>query len=87
MWHGGVAGLLSVQAVKYNLHRNVLYMILPLVEPLAIENIGAHESNDKIKTGTIDFFIEEFPKEVGITMGLILQDSNLEIKNVDLKKL
>lgn len=83
---GGAAGLLSIQVAKYNSHMDCVTYDLPLVEPLAIENIAAHGLKDKIKTGIIDFFIDEFPKADVITMGMILHDWNLENKKMLIKK-
>jgi hypothetical protein len=71
---GGAAGILSIQVAKHNQHMTCTSLDLPMVEPIARETIATQGLSDRIKTGVIDFFTDEFPKADVITMGMILHD-------------
>lgn len=83
---GGAAGVLSVQVAQH--HNKIAYtsMDLPPVAPVAQEYIDAHGMSDRVKTGNIDFFKDEFPKADVITMGMILHDWDLENKMMLIRK-
>ncbi len=83
---GGAAGILSIQVAKHNPHMICTTLDLPPVVPIAKETIEKHGLSDRVKTGTVDFFKEEFPKADVITMGMILHDWNLENKKMLIKK-
>jgi 2-polyprenyl-3-methyl-5-hydroxy-6-metoxy-1,4-benzoquinol methylase len=83
---GGAAGILSIQVAKHNPNMSCTSLDLPQVEPIAKETIAAHGLSDRVKTGTVDFFKQEFPKADVITMGMILHDWNLENKKMLIKK-
>ncbi len=83
---GGAAGVLSVQVAKQHAHLQCTSLDLPLVETIAKESIAAQGMSDRVKTGTIDFFKDEFPKADVITMGMILHDWDLDKKKMLIKK-
>ncbi|MEW5675295.1 methyltransferase [Flavobacterium enshiense] len=83
---GGAAGILSIEVAKHNPHMNCLSLDLPQVVPITDETITNHDVSDKVKSGTIDFFKDEFPKADIITMGMILHDWDLENKKMLIKK-
>ncbi|UKJ08324.1 acetylserotonin O-methyltransferase [Solitalea lacus] len=83
---GGAAGILSIQVAKHNPHMNCTTLDLPQVAPIANETIASHGLNDRVKTGVVDFFTDEFPKSDVITMGMILHDWDLENKKMLIKK-
>lgn len=83
---GGAAGVLSVQVAKQHAHLQCTSLDLPMVEPIAKESIAAQGMSDRVKTGNIDFFKDEFPKADVITMGMILHDWDLDNKKMLIKK-
>lgn len=83
---GGAAGILSIQVAKQHPHMLCTTLDLPPVQPIANETIAANGMSDRVKTGTIDFFTDAFPKADVITMGMILHDWNLENKKMLIKK-
>ena len=83
---GGAAGILSVQVAKHQPHMSCTTLDLPEVAPIADETIAQHGLSDRVKTGVVDFFTDEFPKADVITMGMILHDWNLENKKMLIKK-
>jgi hypothetical protein len=83
---GGAAGVLSIQVAKQHTNISCTSLDLPEVEPIAKENIEKQGLAGKVKTGTIDFFKDEFPKADVITMGMILHDWDLNNKKMLIKK-
>ncbi|MDZ4846332.1 MAG: methyltransferase [Chitinophagales bacterium] len=83
---GGAAGILSIQVAKHNPHISCTTLDLPPVVPIAKETIELHGMAGRVKTGTVDFFKDEFPKADVITMGMILHDWDLENKKMLIKK-
>jgi hypothetical protein len=83
---GGAAGILSIQVAKHNKHMTCTSFDLPPVEPIARETIASNGVSDRVKTGVIDFFTDEFPKADVITMGMILHDWDLKDKKMLIKK-
>ena len=83
---GGAAGILSIQVAMHNPHMTCTSLDLPMVEPIARETIAKHGVGDRVKTGVIDFFSDEFPKADVITMGMILHDWDLKDKKMLIKK-
>ena len=77
---GGAAGILAIQVAKQHPNMQCTTLDLPEVEPIAKETIAANGLSDRVKTGAVDFFKDEFPKADVITMGMILHDWNLEKK-------
>ena len=78
--------MLSLEVAKQHPNIQCTSLDLPKVEPIAKENIAAQGFADRVKTGTIDFFTEEFPKADVITMGMILHDWDLVNKKMLIKK-
>jgi len=83
---GGAAGILSLEVAKQNPHMTCTSYDLPPVEPIAQDTIAAQGLSDRVKTGNIDFFTDEFPKADVITMGMILHDWDLENKKMLIRK-
>jgi hypothetical protein len=71
---GGSAGLLSLMVAKHNPHMSCVSWDLPAVEPIAQDTIRQFQLQDRVKTGTGDFFKEQFPNADIIVMGNILHD-------------
>lgn len=83
---GGAAGVLSVQVAKQHPKITCTSVDLPQVEPIAKEYIAVNGVSDRVKTGVVDFFKDEFPKADVITMGMILHDWDLENKKMLIQK-
>lgn len=83
---GGATGALSIQVAKHQPHMHCTTLDLPPVKPIAEETIAQSGMSDRVKTGIVDFFTDEFPKADVITMGMILHDWNLENKKMLIKK-
>jgi len=77
---GGATGALSIHVANHQPHMHCTTMDLPPVAPIADETIAQFGVGDRVKTGVVDFFTDEFPKADVITMGMILHDWNLEQK-------
>jgi len=83
---GGATGALSIHVAKHQPHMHCTTMDLPPVAPIADETIAQFGVGDRVKTGVVDFFTDEFPKADVITMGMILHDWNLENKKMLIRK-
>ncbi len=83
---GGAAGILSIQVAKHQPHMTCTSLDLPPVAAIANETIAQHGVSDRVKTGVVDFFSDEFPKADVITMGMILHDWNLDNKKMLIRK-
>lgn len=83
---GGSAGLLAVMVAKHQPHMNCTTVDLPPVEPIAAKTIQKFQLTDRVKTQSIDFFADDFPKSDVITMGNILHDWDEEKKLMLMKK-
>jgi predicted O-methyltransferase YrrM len=83
---GGSAGLLSLMVAKHQPHMTCISWDLPPVAPIADEIIERFQLQDSVKTGSGDFFKDEFPKADIFTMGNILHDWDEETKLMLLKK-
>ena len=83
---GGSAGLLSLMVAKHQPHMTCTTVDLPPVEPIAKETIQKFHLEDRVKTASVDFFADAFPKADIITMGNILHDWNEEKKMLLMKK-
>jgi hypothetical protein len=71
---GGAGGQLSVQVVSHNPHMKCTSFDLPVISPIALENISRMGFASRIKIESGDFFSDSFPKADIITMGNILHD-------------
>ncbi|MGC3945791.1 MAG: methyltransferase [Chryseolinea sp.] len=83
---GGAAGVLSVQVALHHDNIRCTSLDLPPVAPVANEYIAKHGVSDRVKTGNVDFFKDEFPKAEVITMGMILHDWDLANKKMLIQK-
>lgn len=83
---GGAAGVLSVQVARHHKNITCTSLDLPPVAPVANEYIAANGMSDRVKTGNVDFFKDEFPKADVITMGMILHDWDLPNKIMLIQK-
>lgn len=77
---GGATGLLSTTVARRHPHLECLSFDLPVVEPIARRFIAADGMSDRVKTASGDFMKDALPKADVITMGMILHDWNLEVK-------
>jgi hypothetical protein len=83
---GGSGAMLSIQVAMQNPHISCNSFDLPVVEPVALENITHFHLSDRIKTTVGDFFKDTFPKADVIVMGNILHDWSEERKLILIKK-
>lgn len=83
---GGSGANLSIIVAKNNDHMKCISFDLPPVGPIAKENVGQFELNDRIEIISGDFFKDDFPKADIITMGNILHDWGAEDKLMLVKK-
>ena len=83
---GGAGGILAAQIAIHNPGIQCVSFDLPVVTPIAQQNIDQMQLNDRVKAVSGDFFNEPFPKADIITMGNIMHDWNLEEKKTLLKK-
>lgn len=83
---GGAGGNLSAQIAIHHPGIQCTTFDLPVVSPIAQQNIDQMQLNDRVKVVSGDFFTGSFPKADLITMGNIMHDWNLEEKKVLLKK-
>lgn len=83
---GGAAGALSVAIARQHHNISCTSVDLPIVEPIAKEYIGTNGLSNRVKTGNIDFFKDDFPKADVITMGMILHDWDLPTKMMLIQK-
>lgn len=77
---GGSVGLLSMLVAKQHPHIACTTADLPEVAKIADRKIAAVGLTDRVKSVSLDFFADAFPKADVITMGMILHDWNLEKK-------
>jgi len=83
---GGSGAMLSIQVAMQNPHITCNSFDLPIVEPVALENITHFHMSDRVKTTVGDFFKDTFPKADVIVMGNILHDWSEERKLILIKK-
>lgn len=83
---GGSSGALSVHVARSNPHMTCVTADLPAVLPIAEEYIVGAGLSDRVKTASLNFFTDEFPKADVITMGNILHDWGLRDKKMLIKK-
>ena len=77
---GGATGQLSCIVAARHRHLSCVSYDLPAVQPIAARHIQERGMAERVRSGVIDFFRDEFPKADVITMGMILHDWNLETK-------
>jgi hypothetical protein len=77
---GGATGQLSLILAGRRPHLRCTSFDLPVVEPIAKKTIAAAGLADRVATASGDFLTDPLPKADVITMGMILDDWNLERK-------
>jgi hypothetical protein len=83
---GGSGALLSLMVAKHQEHMNCVSWDLPVVAPIANENIQKFQLQDRVKTANGDFFKDALPTADIIVMGNILHDWDEETKLMLMKK-
>ena len=83
---GGAGGQLSAHVVSHNPHIKCTSFDLPIISPIALENISKMGLADKVNVRSGDFFTDEFPKADIITMGNVLHDWGTTEKKMLIKK-
>ena len=77
---GGATGQLSMLLARKHPHLQCTSADLPAATLIAQRKIAAGGLADRVTAVSIDFFAQPLPKADVITMGMILQDWNLEKK-------
>ncbi|RZI82313.1 MAG: methyltransferase [Rubrivivax sp.] len=83
---GGATGQLACTVAARHPHLRCTTLDLPVVTPLAQQEIARRGLSERVQAQSIDFFAEDFPKVDVITMGMILHDWNLEKKRLLIRK-
>jgi hypothetical protein len=83
---GGAEGILSMMVARAHPHMTCISADLAPVEPIAKRKIAAAGLADRVHTAAIDFLTGPLPQADVITMGMILHDWNLQIKQMLIKK-
>ncbi|HEX3566879.1 MAG TPA: methyltransferase [Acidimicrobiales bacterium] len=76
----GATGQLSIVLAGHHPHLRCTSFDLPVVEPIATRAIKEAGVEDRVATGSGDFFADPLPAADVITMGMILHDWNLDRK-------
>ncbi len=83
---GGSGALLSLMVAKHQSQMECTSYDLPPVAPIANGIIAGFGLQDRVKTGNLDFFKDDFPTVDVIVMGNILHDWDEEQKLMLMKK-
>ncbi|WP_432709737.1 methyltransferase [Pedobacter sp.] len=83
---GGAGSMFSLTVAKYHPHMICTSFDLPIVVPIAIENIQRAELQNQVKTASGDFFNDPIPPADVVVMGNILHDWDEEKKLMLIKK-
>lgn len=83
---GGSGAMLSIMVAKHQPQMQCTSYDLPPVAPIANGNITGFGLQDRVKTGNLDFFKDNFPTTDVIVMGNILHDWDEEQKLMLMKK-
>ncbi|KAA5548234.1 methyltransferase [Adhaeribacter rhizoryzae] len=79
---GGASGMLAISVARQHPHLAITSADLPVVAPVAEENIKRHGLANQIQVANLDFMFDDFPKVDIITMGNILHDWDLKTKKL-----
>lgn len=74
---GGALGALSIEVARRHPHMRCVTLDLPAVAPLARQHVEEAGVDDRVHTGTLDFWVDPFPGADVITMGNVLHDWDL----------
>ena len=83
---GGAAGDLSTIVARAHPHLTCTTADLSVVEPIAKRRLAREGLTDRVRTAAIDFLTGPLPKADVITMGMILHDWNMKIKQMLIEK-
>ena len=83
---GTAQGDLAVQIAKHNAHLTGAGFDLPEIAPIFEEYVELNGVTERLRFHPGDFFKEDLPKADVITMGHILHDWNLEVKQMLIRK-
>lgn len=83
---GGSGALLSLMVAKHQPHMTCVSWDLPVVAPVANENIQKFQLQSRVKTADGDFFKDSLPGADIVVMGNILHDWDEETKLMLMKK-
>jgi len=83
---GGASAMLAISVARQHPHLTITSADLPVVAPVAQENIQHHGLVKQIQVANLDFMTDDFPKVDIITMGNILHDWDLETKKILIRK-
>jgi len=83
---GGAAGDLSTIVARAHPHLACTSADLPVVEPIARRRIAREGLAERVHTAAIDFLTGPLPRADVITMGMILHDWNMQIKQMLVEK-
>ncbi len=83
---GGADGILAMTVARAHPHMSCISADLSVVEPIAKRRIAREGLADRVKTAAIDFLTGPLPKADVITMGMVLHDWNLKIKQMLIEK-
>lgn len=77
---GGATALLSTLVARRHPHLECLSFDLPPVEPIATRWIAKEHLSDRVRAVSGNFLEQSLPRSDVVTMGMILHDWNLEMK-------
>ncbi|MBG6233820.1 hypothetical protein IWX76_000375 [Pedobacter sp. CAN_A7] len=83
---GGAGSLLSLSVARFQPHMSCTSFDLPVVEPIAMENIQQANLGDQVKTASGDFFSDPIPPADVVVMGNILHDWDEDKKLILMRK-
>lgn len=83
---GGALAVLSAQVATHNPHMKCTSFDMPVVAPLALENLSKMGLASRVKIKSGDFFTDPFPEADIITMGNILHDWGTREKKLLIRK-
>ena len=83
---GGAGGYLAAQIALDHEHMQSISYDLPVVSPLALQNIHKMGLDERVTIQSGDFMQDDFPKADVITMGNILHDWGTDVKKMLIRK-
>lgn len=83
---GGAGGYLAAQIALDHAHMQTITYDLPVVCPVALQNIHRMGLDERVIVQSGDFMKDDFPKADVITMGNILHDWGTDVKKMLIRK-